>query len=117
MLIFVGVTVGIVLTILFMTMIILYCVKTQACCCRLDSSSKHKPSDVERYVFLRKEKKGKKVLHKKHVKLGCLKLINLIWHFKNPVKWLPFKTSTTFKKATLKNIYSLKWLPFEIDII
>jgi len=47
MLIFVGVTVGIVLTILFMTMIILYCVKTQACCCRLDSSSKHKPSDVE----------------------------------------------------------------------
>ena len=48
MLIFVGVTVGIVLTILFMTMIILYCVKTQACCCRLDSSSKHKPSDIER---------------------------------------------------------------------
>jgi hypothetical protein len=47
MLIFVGVTVGIVLTILFMTMIILYCVKTQACCCRLDSSSKHKPSDIE----------------------------------------------------------------------
>ena len=67
MLIFVGVTVGIVLTILFMTMIILYCVKTQACCCRLDSSSKHKPSDVERYVFFKEGKKGEKVLHKKHV--------------------------------------------------
>ena len=56
MLIFVGVTVGIILTILFMTMIILYCVKAQACCCRLDSSSKHKPSDIERYVLAMKKK-------------------------------------------------------------
>ena len=48
MLTFVGVTVGGILTILILTMIILYAVRAQACCCRMDHSTKQKPSDIER---------------------------------------------------------------------
>lgn len=46
----IAVVCGIIVTILVLSLMILCCMKNPACCYRMDSASKHKPTDVERYV-------------------------------------------------------------------
>ena len=45
----IAVVCGIIVTILVLSLMILCCMKNPACCYRMDSASKHKPTDVERY--------------------------------------------------------------------
>ena len=49
MLIAIAVVVGVVVTILIISLFILYAVRAEMCCCRMDLHGKHKPSDIERY--------------------------------------------------------------------
>lgn len=49
MLIAIAVVVGVVVTILIISLFILYAVRAEMCCCRMDPHGKHKPSDIERY--------------------------------------------------------------------
>ena len=48
MLIAIAVVVGVVVTILIISLFILYAVRAEMCCCRMDPSGKQKPSDIER---------------------------------------------------------------------
>jgi len=48
MLIAIAVVVGVVVTILIISIFILYAVRAEMCCCRMDPSGKQKPSDIER---------------------------------------------------------------------
>merc|ERR1712223_51636 len=43
----IAVVCGIIVTILVLSLMILCCMKNPACCYRMDSASKHKPTDVE----------------------------------------------------------------------
>jgi len=47
MLIAIAVVVGVVVTILIISLFILYAVRAEMCCCRMDPHGKHKPSDIE----------------------------------------------------------------------
>lgn len=58
LLVAIAVVVGCVLTILILTLIILYAVRTERCCCGVDSNQKRN-LDVERYTFLIISGKGR----------------------------------------------------------
>ena len=62
MLIAIAVVVGVVVTILIISLFILYAVRAEMCCCRMDLHGKHKPSDIERYKAVHLNESNRKSL-------------------------------------------------------